>query len=272
MTHGAISHRIREIEERLGERLFERRGNGMEPTAAARRILPAIRQSLELIETAFPAAAPSGQKVIRIGVLPSFAANWLVPRLNDFHAMHPEIGIELDARQEVSPIGPGGLDAAIRYGSGSWPGLVAERLVAETLFPVCSPEYRKQHDVKGPQDFARARLLRNSWQSWTPWFQAAGLAMAEPAEGTTYNDAGLMLDAAIAGHGIALVRKVIAGDALRKGQVVRLSPVEIPYEGAYHYVRSPLAGRYRIAVNAFGAWLFLQLKKEFGAEDELPER
>lgn len=93
VTHGAISYRIRELEERLGEQLFVRRGNSMEPTSAARRILPAIRQSLGLIVSAFPPPAPTGQQIIRVGVLPSFAAKWLVPRLGNFHMRHPDISV-----------------------------------------------------------------------------------------------------------------------------------------------------------------------------------
>ncbi len=264
VTHGAISHRIREVEERLGERMFRRQGNGMEPTLAALRVLPAVRQSLELIATVFPPPI-AGPRLLRIGVLPSFAANWLVPRLDDFHTAHPGVTIALDARLEISPIGPGGLDAAVRYGSGSWPGLTARRLVQETLFPACSPDYRERLAIERPEDLARCRLLRNSWQSWTAWFQQAGLPLAEPTEGMTYNDAGLVLDAAVAGHGVALVRKVIAHDAIAAGRLVRLSPVEIPYDGAYHYVTPPAASDPASASAAFGEWIAARLRQEFSS-------
>jgi LysR family transcriptional regulator, glycine cleavage system transcriptional activator len=263
VTHGAISHRIREIEERLGKPMFVRRGNGMEPTPAAMGLLPAVRQSLELLGTIFPHPPKSGLKTIRIGVLPSFAAKWLVPRLDGFHTAFPWISVELDARMEISPLGPGGLDASIRWGQGGWQGLDVRRLIGETLFPACSPDYRRQWRIKEPSDFAHAKLLRNSWQPWLPWFHAAGLDMAEPIEGVVYHDAGLMLDAAVAGQGVALVRKVIAHDALACGDLVRLSPVEIPYDGAYHYVRPLAAGSAGVAVEAFGAWVMERLRQEF---------
>jgi LysR family transcriptional regulator, glycine cleavage system transcriptional activator len=194
-------------------------------------------------------------------VLPSFAANWLVPRLDEFHALNPNILIDLDARMEVSPIGPGGLDVAIRYGSGPWPGLVSERLMGESLFPACSPAYRSAQSIEGVQDFARARLLRNSWQSWTAWFQAAGMIIPEPVSGMIYNDAGLIIDAAIAGHGVALVRKVIAHDAIADGRLVRLSAVEIPYAGAYHYVVN--AQKISPAGEAFRKWINNRLRLDF---------
>lgn len=262
VTHGAISHRIRELEERLGTRLFERQGNSMEPTAAARRLLPVVRQSLQLIGSIFPAPAAARQ-VLRIGVLPSFAAHWLVPRLHAFHAAHPDVAIALDARLEVSPVGPGGVDAAIRYGAGHWPGLLAERLLEDRLFPACAPAYRDRIGIAGVQDLARCHLLRSSWQPWTPWFQLAGLALPEPADSEPYDDAGLQQDAAEAGHGVALVRRVIAHDALAGGRLVRLSPVELPFAGSYHFAHPPAPAGKAAALAAFGAWLTARLRQDF---------
>ncbi|WP_159982405.1 MULTISPECIES: LysR substrate-binding domain-containing protein [unclassified Novosphingobium] len=265
LTHGAISHHAREIEERVGETMFDRRGNSMEPTAAARKLLPVIRQSLDLIASVFPPPGASDQQVLRIGVLPSFAANWLVARLEAFHLANPKISIALDARLEVSKIGPRGVDAAIRYGTGRWQGVTAERLIGDTLFPACSPNYKARMGIKGPEDFGRCHLLRNSWHPWMPWFQRAGLTIAEPIDSLAYDDAGLMLDAAIAGHGVGLVRQVIAHDALAKGQLVRLSPTEVPFEGAYHFVTAPAPAGRANAIVAFGQWLRARLHEDFAA-------
>ncbi|MEE4452966.1 LysR substrate-binding domain-containing protein [Novosphingobium resinovorum] len=265
ITHGAVSHRIREIEERLGTTMFERRGNSMEPTVAARQMLPVVRQSLELIASVFPPPASGRQQILRIGVLPSFAANWLVPRLQGFHTAHPGIAIALDPRLEASRIGPRGVDAAIRYGSGRWPGLVAERLIQDRLFPACSPMYRERMAITGIADLGRCHLLRNSWHPWTPWFQKAGLAMAEPADSVPYDDAGLLMEAVLAGHGVGLVRKVIVNDALASGQLIRLSPVEVPFDGAYHYTTTLHGTAKDDAIRLFGDWLKDRLLEEFPA-------
>lgn len=277
ITHGAISHRVREIEERLGTRMFDRRGNAMVPTAAARQMLPVVRQALDLIGSLFPPPVADRQ-LLRIGVLPSFAANWLVQRLDEFHDRHPHIAVSLDARLEVSVIGPGGVDAAIRHGHGDWPGLASDYLLQDWLFPVCSPAYRDRMAIAGIDDFARCRLLRKSWQPWMPWFHAAGLSLAEPHDTAPFDDAGLMLDAAAAGHGIALARAVIARDALAAGQLVRLSPIEIPFDGAYHYAwQASVDGRANNgksnngrssndrsgAIAAFGHWLKARLQQDF---------
>lgn len=263
ITHGAVSHRIREIEERLGATMFERRGNSMEPTPAARQLLPVIRQALALIASAFPAPGESGRQTLRIGVLPSFAANWLVPRLQEFHASHPDIAIMLDARLEVSKIGPRGLDAAIRYGTGQWQGLSVHKLIGDTLFPACSPDYRMRMAIDGLADLARCHLLRNSWHAWTPWFQAAGLSIPEPTDSVPYDDAGLMLDAVLAGHGVGLVRKVIAHDALASGRLVQLSAIEIPFEGAYHFATVAHPAAKENALGRFRDWLIERLRSDF---------
>ncbi|TCM15723.1 LysR family glycine cleavage system transcriptional activator [Novosphingobium sp. PhB165] len=264
VTHGAISHRVREVEQRLGAAMFERQGNSMEPSMALRQILPTVRQSLELISSIFPAPPEAGRQVLRIAVLPSFAAQWLVPRLAEFHEAHPGIFIALDARIDVSRVGADGVDAAVRYGSGNWPGLAIERLLTDMLFPACSPEYRARMKIETLDDFARCRFLRNSWQTWTPWFQRAGLSLPEPADSQPYDDAALMLEATIAGHGIALARRVIAHDALQAERLVRLSEIEIPFEGAYHFVWDPHTPKPRLdAVAAFGAWLSARLRSEF---------
>lgn len=134
LTHGAISHRIREFEERLGERLFMRRGNRMEPTAAAGRYLASTRKALGLLAATFGTGVDASLKTIRIAVLPSFASHWLMPRLQQFQAQNSGIAVTLDARLEVVPLGRGHADVAIRQGNGDWPGTRTERLVSESLF------------------------------------------------------------------------------------------------------------------------------------------
>lgn len=261
VTHGAVSHRVREVEARLGAVMFERRGNAMEPTRAALQLLPTIRQTLELIASIFPPPPPAARRLLSVGVLQSFAAHWLIPRLASFHAANPGVFIALDPGLDPSPIGPGGVDAAIRYGSGAWPALKVTRLLADSVYPACSPQYRDRLGIEDVADLARCHLLRNSWQPWTPWFQRAGLQLPEPTDSHPYEDAGLMLDAAVAGHGVALVRRVLAHDAIASGRLVRLSPVEHPFDGAYHFVR---AQPYDSAIEAFGTWLAEQLHRDFG--------
>lgn len=263
LTHGAISHRIRELEERLGERLFVRRGNAMEPTPDSAKYLASIRQALDLLAATFDARSGTAPVTLRVAALPSFASHWLVPRLKFFHAAHPNIAVSLDARLEIVPLGRGHPDAAIRQGNGAWPGTRAELLVGETIFPVCSPGYRDRMAIAEPNDLARCRLLRHSWSPWMRWFAAAGIDLPEPTDSAVFNDAGLLIDAAMAGDGVLLGRNVLVADALASSRLVRLFDVSAPFDGAYYFVQ-PASGGGRVReARVFGDWLATMLKRQF---------
>jgi LysR family glycine cleavage system transcriptional activator len=263
LTHGAISHRIRELEEQVGERLFTRRGNTMEPTQAAGRYLASVRKALDLLTATFGTGAGDTVRTLRIAVLPSFASHWLVPRLHRFQTEHPDIAVSLDARLDVMPLGRGHADAAIRQGDGSWPGVHAERLIGETAFPVCAPAYRERMKIKVPHDLSRCHLLRHSWLPWTTWFTAARVDLPEPNDSAAFTDAGLLIDMAIAGHGVMLGRDVLAADALATGRLVRLFDTNIPVAGAYWFVRPHAGGKLAKEITAFGEWLAATLAREF---------
>lgn len=252
LTHGAISHRLRALEETLGHPLFTREGNGMRPTPEALRLLVPVREALGLLALAFPPVREA-QAILRVSLLPSFASRWLTPRLGAFRAAHPDIDVRIDARLELAEIGPGGVDCAVRYGKGGWAGVRAERLAGEVLFPVCAPAYRAANGLEAPADLARAVLLRHDRQLWGPWLRAAGVALAEPAGGPLFSDTGLLLDAAIAGEGVALARaRLVEGD-LASGRLVRLSGVAVDDSQSYWFVRSQSGDS--AAVDAFARWI-----------------
>lgn len=252
LTHGAVSHRIRLLEAQLGIELFVRQGNGMVATAEARRLLVPIREALDLLGQTF-AEGGNAPEILRVSLLPSFASRWLTPRLGAFRSAHPHIDLRIDARLELAEIGPGGMDCAVRYGSGGWPGLRVERLAGERLFPVCAPAYRDRYDLQTPADLARATLLRHDRQLWKPWFRAAHIDLPEPLGTPMFSDTGLLLDATIAGEGVALARaKLVEGDLLG-GRLVRLSDVEVDDRQGYYLVRS-WDGR-SAAVDQFATWL-----------------
>lgn len=262
LTHSAISHAVRDLEVRVGTKLFERHGNTMQPTTFGNQLVPTIRQSLELLTSIFPQPAAEGPTHLRISVLPSFASHWLIRRLADFHMRYPSIAIVLDSRIELANIGPKGVDAAIRFGEGEWSGLLSTRLATETAFPVCSPAYLARRDLTTAEDLRACRLLRHSWQPWTPWFHAAGLAVSEPLSPPPYEDAGLLVDAAIAGDGVALVRRLLVADGLSSGVLVQPFSTEIPFPGAYYLVRSSRSSPKDALIDHFTEWLLEKLGEE----------
>jgi DNA-binding transcriptional LysR family regulator len=241
LTHGAISHHVARLERDLGGvRLFVRDGQNMLPTEQGQVLVLQIRQGLQALGKAFVDAKARGaekatkQKLITVSVLPSFASHWLVPRLSRFQAAHAGIDIALRPSAALARLdGRDGIDLSIRYGPGEWSGLKAMPLLAGTVFPVCSPRYRDAHRLRTPTDLETLSLLRNPRQPWRPWFAAAGLDWPEPTRGPSYEDAGLLLQAATDGQGVALARSALLGDALVSGRLVQ--PFAIEAEDAYSW-------------------------------------
>lgn len=272
LTHSAISHRIRELEARLGTRLFERQGQRMIPSTRARAIAEPVGRALGLLAEAFPPERPARQ-ALRVSVLPSFAHRWLVPRLGDFRAAHPEIDLQLDARLELAVPGQRGIDSGLRYGAGDWPGLVAIPLARERLFPVWAPAYAARLGLAAPADLARATLLRHLRQHWQPWFAAAGIAMEEPRDGPVYEDAGLLLEAAAAGEGVALARSLLVARDLAAGRLVAPFGIAVEDRRGYYLVRPAAPRRANAAADTLARWITATLAAEqaAGADRRLPK-
>jgi LysR family glycine cleavage system transcriptional activator len=254
LTHGAISHRIRELEELLRVRLFHRVGRGMAPTREAVTLLARVRQGLGMLQLAFPERGRPGGSRLVVSVHPALATRWLIPRLASFTAAFPRMAVEIRSTADVEDFLASGIDIAIRYGAGGWPNVIGERLSGEVLFPVCSAQYRVKHKLKRPPDLARCTLLRHSWQPWSPWLQAAKVQLREATNTLTLSDSGMLLEAAACGQGVALARGLFAQDELASGKLVRLFDVEVTDPYSYYVVwRSGAALTPEAA--AFRTWL-----------------
>lgn len=270
LTHGAVSHHIARLERDLGGvQLFVRDGQHMLPTEQGQVLVLQIRQGLQALAKAFADARIRGagkrseQKLITVSVLPSLASHWLVPRLPRYQAAHPGIDVALRPTAALARLdGRDGVDLAIRYGPGEWADLKAIPLLTSTIFPVCSPNYRDAHHLKSPADLETASLLRNPRQPWRPWFAVAGLDWSEPVHGPSYEDAGLLLQAAADGQGVALARSALLGDALTSGRLVR--PFTIDVEDSYSWFivwREPLRCDLE-AFETFRSWLVSESMNE----------
>lgn len=232
VTHGAISHQIRELENRLGFTLFRRAGRSMQPTREAVTLLAQVRQALGMLQVAFPSQETARGRVV-VGVHPALATTWLIPRLGDFAARWPDIAIEVRSTADLGDFLAPGIDIAVRYGIGAWPNAASERVADERLFPICSPDYRDQHNLIHPKVLSSCTLLRHAWQPWTPWFRAARLKLREPTEAITFSDSAMLVEAAVAGLGVALVRERFAAAALEAGRLV--SPFDVTVMDSYGY-------------------------------------
>ena len=179
VTHGAISHQIRSLEESVGVALFARQGRRVVLTTEGAVFAEAIRAALGKVTEAVEALSPSErERKLKISVLPSFASRWLMPRLGKFLEANPQYEISVEAIQTRSNFTTDGVDVAIRFGVGPWPGLHSERLAGDSYFPVCSPKFRRGKLPTKPSQLAGLPLFRNDPGLWEKWFAAAGLQMA----------------------------------------------------------------------------------------------
>ncbi|MEQ1619710.1 MAG: LysR substrate-binding domain-containing protein [Terricaulis sp.] len=245
LTHGAVSHRIRELEQQVGVTLFRRVGNSMVATTEGRQLVGKVRQSLSVLEQAFaPPRAPADattRRHIVIASAPSIGATWLFKRLAEFRAAHPGIDIDMRVSDGLADYKKEKIDLGIRLGLGGWAGLNASPMFDEAISPVCSPEYRDSLGLRAPADLARATLLRNVWTPWVTWFAAAGLDWPEPASGSMFDNSPLMLAAALDHQGVALGRHWLVVDELRAGRLV--TPFDIAVRDDFQYWLAWPAGR-----------------------------
>ena len=255
LTHGAISHQIKGLEADLGVRLVERAGRGIRLTDAGARFAARVRSALnEIADAVREVSERRNPRHLGVSVLPSFAARWLLPRIGHFIARHPDVDLEVNSNAGLADFAREDIDVAIRWGLGDWPGVVAELLMDDVYFPVCSPRYVRGRLPRVPADLAHHTLLRADDEIWKAWFEAAGLDWPEPTRGPAFNDSALMLQAAADGQGIALARSSLIGNDLHNGILVRL--FDVVYRGPRKlFLVYPPRTAVAAKVALFRAWL-----------------
>lgn len=259
VTHGAVSQRIKQLEEDLGMPLFRRSSRRMLLTDEGRQLLERVRAAInEIAEGIEAIRSRSSDRVLTVSMLPSFAAHWLLPRLADFNERYPDIIVNIRATQSLADFTRGDVDMAVRFGGGVWAGLTSIKLYDEELFPVCSPEFRGGQLPQEPADLLKVPLLHDERQPWSIWFAAVGVAYRYDGGGPRYNDQNLLLAAAIAGLGVALARASLVKADLESGRLVRLFPQSVRTSYSYYIVYPPGSEALR-KVQIFQEWLLRQI-------------
>jgi DNA-binding transcriptional LysR family regulator len=258
LTHSAVSQHVKSLQDRLGVRLFVREGQGMRATPACLALVGQVRQAVKLLDNAF-AGLPlrSNRGRLTISVLPHFATGWLIARLPEFTGDGDRLVVDLVGSHAIDDLTQRGIDAAIRFGPGNWPGVRAERLCGETAFPVCAPSYMPSVR-NGLEALAGRAFLRSPFPPWQPWLQASGLKAKSEPTGAFFGDPVLLLEAVLAGQGIGLARKIIVVDDLRQGRLIRLSQVEVEEAYSYFLVWRPDNPRKK-QIQEFFRWLKAQI-------------
>jgi LysR family transcriptional regulator of beta-lactamase len=251
VTQGAVSHQIRSLEARLGVPLFRRLPRGLALTDEGVALLPGLSQSFARIgELLDQVHGGVRRQPLVVGVVNTFAVGWLLPRLQSFRAGHPRVDLRLRTHNNKVDLVAEGLDLAIQFGDGAWPGLEASELAGGELSPLCSPRIAAQ--LRRPADLARFDLLRSyRADEWPRWFAEAGVE-APTARGVVFDSSIAMVAAAERSYGVALAPPAMFAAELARRRLAQPFPIRVS-AGAYYLTR-PRSRALSEAGAAFLAW------------------
>ena len=263
VTQSAVSQRIKALELELGASLFERSPRGLRLTRTGDHLAKGVRQGMTYFALAVAGVhARERAGSLDITVLPSFASLWLLSRLPDFSQSNPEIEIQLHADGALVDLQKSDLDAAIRFGDGRYRGLVVSRLMGDFVVPACSPALLARAGYpERIEDLSRMPLLHDaptetdrSGSGWHNWLARVGQDPNRFAGGTRFSQANLVIEAAVRGHGVALVRWSLAEEEFARGRLVRAWPQSAPTAYSYYFVTRPQALS-NLRIGIFRDWL-----------------
>lgn len=263
VTPAAVSHQVKALEEVLGTALFRRAGRNLVLTEPGQLLLPSLSDGLDrLAEGVERVHARNGAEVLTVSVAPSFGAKWLVPRLERFRSDCPDVEVRIDASMRMVDLDREGIDLAVRYGGGDYPGLEVQCLVADEAFPVCAPALlRRGPPLATPSDLAAHTLIHTEYggeagsvPDWPMWLRAVGLPDLAARQELHISMPGMAVDAAVSGQGVLLAGGVLVTEDLRTGRLLRLFDTAVSTPLRYYLVRSRRR-RVTPALERFSEWL-----------------
>ncbi|WP_440873783.1 transcriptional regulator GcvA [Thalassotalea sp. PLHSN55] len=264
VTQAAISHQIKSLEEHLGIKLFMRKNRSLLLTEEGQSYYLDIKDIFNALHDATEKLLARGAKgAITVSLQPSFAIQWLVPRLNAFSQLHPEIDVRIKAVDQPDNSLTEDVDVAIYYGRGRWPNVVAEQLHTEYLIPVCSPMLLQgEKSLVSPNDLANFTLLHDtSRRDWKRWFKETGTKAVNVNHGPIFSHSAMVVQAAIHGQGVALAHSVLAKPDIDAGRLVcPLKEVLVSKNAFYIVCREEQAEIGKIL--AFREWVLATVKTE----------
>jgi len=258
VTPSAVSHRVRQLEQIIGTKLFGRADFSL--TTEGSEYLAHVREGLSTLQKFPSSSAAPGKRKLRLALTPTFARSVVIPRLREFTEAYPEIDLTMQVTIPLLDVVAEDADLTVRFGAGRYADLEYICLTKDVVTPMASPAFVREHGpFETAQDLANQPLLRSPLEPWRTWFAAHRLDWPEPVDGSQFNDIGLMCDAAAAGMGIAPVRLKLGAPWLENGSLVRLGSSEVftgnvPSQHA-HYLcwRTGMMDRWECA--AFAEWL-----------------
>ena len=276
VSSAAVGQQVRALEAWLGMALFNRANSGyqrLQLTDAAQAALPDIREGFVRLNAGLARLRAATQNpVLTVTVSPAFAAKWLLPRIERFQQAQPDTDLRLDTNLKTLDFLADGIDIGVRYGGGKWPGLIAIKLLDETLYPVCAPALVQQaKGLRVPEDLSRFTLIHDlslagdpAFPTWRTWLNAAGYPRLASEHGLRINNSAAVVQAAIEGQGVALGRSVMVRDDLAAGRLVRpFADLECGLALAYYVVYRPECAS-EARLTAFRDWLLAEAQAPVG--------
>lgn len=253
VTPSAVSHRMRQLEDMMGLKLFGRADFSL--TTQGSEYLHQVREGLHALQRFPSMQASPGRRKLRVAAPPTFARSILMPRLKQFLNAYPEIDITFQVSIPLLDVVAEDADLIIRFGTGRYADVEHECFLKDDVTPMASPTWvREQGPFESVQDLRGHPLLRSPLEPWRTWFAAHQLDWPEPSDGSSLNDLGLVCDAAAQGLGIGLLRPKLAAPWLESGQLIRLFDHQVPSPHA-HYLCWRTGTMDRWECSAFADWL-----------------
>lgn len=263
LTQSAVSHRVCALEDELGMQLFNRFTRRLELTPAGRSLAQRVDRAVgDIAHAVADLDEESDERRLTVTMSPSLASRWLVPRLPRFHARNPDIELQVLADPNLLDLRSARIDVALRFGRGAYPGYAAAMLMPDSVFPVCSPSLIAKHGpVTSIEALLDLPLLHDSssegdgsGSDWRSWLDHLGRRDLDPNNGQRYSQAGLLIEAAIFGLGVALGRASLVSDLVADGTLVCPLPLAAPTAFSYYLLALPEAAAQPKIVR-FREWL-----------------
>jgi LysR family glycine cleavage system transcriptional activator len=268
VTPAAISHQIKKLEEFLGVSLFRRRTRGLVLVEAGQLLAKDLHTVFLNLDQAMENVVEADRGgALALTVAPTFAAMWLIPRLQHFYSLHPDIDVRISTGLSLIDFQRDNFDAAIRLGHGNWPGLEAIKLVDEAVMPMCSPRLLEgPNAIREPADLKKHVLLHNhsmdydpNAPTWETWLDATDTTGVDVSRGMHFNLPDHGLQAAIDGTGVVLGWRFLAAKDVEAGRIVELFDFALPL-GSTFYLVYPEAQSQRPNIAVLRGWLLEELK------------
>lgn len=261
LTEGAISRQIARLEALLNCKLFDRVGSRVKLNPVGARYAHHVRETLDRLErdTQYIMGMPQGSKNLDIAVLPTFSSRWLIPRLNSFNALFPDITLNIAARTDPFILSGSGFDAVIHFEHSAWAGMRRQFLFQENLLPVCHPALLTHDDVNQQLNALPRIHRRQNPDAWHRYAQESGIDLDNPAQGARYDLHEMAIAAVMAGQGVALVPRMYIENELRCGTLVSPWPASESLSKRFCLIKPTETGINEAALASFEGWLLAEM-------------